>query len=138
MIGIVIAAHGEVGPALLRAAEGIVGPMEGVEAITFGYGEAPSDARDRIAGAVCRSDLGKGVIILTDMFGGTPTNVSLVLLERGRVEVLTGMNLPILLKANAARSEMELGELALFLRDYGARNIVLASEIWGGRPPRCE
>jgi PTS system mannose-specific IIA component len=136
-IGILVAAHGEVGPVLLRAAEGIVGSMGAIEAVTFGYGEALSDARDRIAEAVCRLELGRGVLILTDMFGGTPTNVSLAFLERGRVEVLAGVNLPILLKANAARAEMELGELALFLRDYGARNIVLASEIWGSRPPRC-
>jgi len=136
MIGILVAAHGDVGPALCQAAAGIVGPMEKVEASTLTYGEAPAEARNRIAGALARLDDGDGVLILTDMFGGTPTNVSVPFLQPGRVEVLTGMNLPMLIKAQAVRGEMGLSELARFLRDYASRNIVLASEIWADRPPQ--
>ncbi len=73
-------------------------------------------------------------MVLTDMFGGTPTNMSLPFLAEGRVEVLTGVNLPMLLKAETARREMSLKELAAHLKDYGARNIVLASEVWNARP----
>jgi PTS system mannose-specific IIA component len=135
MIGILVAAHGDVGPAFCRAAAGIVGPMEKVEARALAYGEAPADARTRIAEALARLDDGDGVLVLTDMLGGTPTNVSLLFLQAGRVEVLSGMNLPMLIKAQGVRAEMGLSELARFLRDYGSRNIVLASEIWAGGPP---
>jgi len=134
LIGILIAAHQDLGPALRRAAEGIVGPMEQVETITLQYAEAPAEGRKRIEQALKRLDAGTGVLILTDMFGGTPTNMSLPFLEVGRVEVLTGVNLPMVLKAHSAREEMSLGELAVFLRDYGARNITLASELWNARP----
>ena len=135
MIGILIAAHGNMGPALQRAAEGIVGPMEKVEAICIGHSEPPAEARNQLEQAIQRLDSGDGVLILTDMFGGTPTNLALPFLEQGRVEVLTGVNLPMVIKAESARFEMELDELASALRDYGARNIVLASEIWNPRPP---
>ncbi|MDW7709209.1 MAG: PTS sugar transporter subunit IIA [Deferrisomatales bacterium] len=136
MIGILIAAHQELGLALCRAAEGIVGEMEGVEAISLRYDEAPPEGRRRIEEALRRLDAGEGVLILTDMFGGTPTNMCLPFLEAGRVEVLTGVNLPIVVKAQSARADLGLGELAAFLRDYGARNISLASDLWNARPRR--
>lgn len=138
MIGILIAAHQDLGPALCRAAEGIVGPMEQVESITLQYAEAPAEARKRVEQALKRLNQGSGVLILTDMFGGTPTNMSLPFLEPDRVEVLAGVNLPMVLKAQSARADMPLGELARFLREYGARNITLASELWNARPaPRA-
>lgn len=135
MIGIVIAAHQNLGPALCQAAERIVGPMSQVEAISLSYDEPPEKARKRLEDALRRLDTGDGVLILTDMFGGTPTNMSLSFLDVGRREVLTGVNLPMVLKAHTARAELPLAELALFLKDYGAQNIVLASEIWKSRPP---
>lgn len=134
MIGILLAAHGDMGPALHRAVEGIVGPMEQVESISLGYNEAPAEAHGRLAEVLQRLDTGDGVLILTDMFGGTPTNMTLPFLEPGRVEVLTGVNLPMVIKAHSARFDTGLDELASALRDYGARNIVLASEIWNPRP----
>lgn len=134
MIGILIAAHQDLGVALRRAAEGIVGPMEAVEAVSLSYAEAPAAAQQKLASAVERLDRGDGVIILTDMFGGTPTNLSLPLMVEGRVEVLTGFNLPILLKAHTARGDMDLARLVVFLKEYGAQNIVLASQVWNARP----
>ncbi|GAB4266567.1 MAG: PTS sugar transporter subunit IIA [Deferrisomatales bacterium] len=128
MIGLLIVAHRDLGPALRRAAEGIVGPMERVEALSLPYGEPLEDARSRVESAVRRLDAGRGVLILTDMFGGTPTNVSLSVACRGRVEVLAGVNLPIVLKAQGARVDMELTALVEYLGQYGARNIVWASE----------
>ncbi len=134
MIGILIAAHQDMGAARLRAAEGIVGSMDGVETLAVSYDVPTEEVRERLGGALRRLDEGQGVLILTDMFGGTPTNMSLPFLEEGRVEVLTGVNLPMLLKANTARQELGLGELGGFLRDYAVRNVVLASEIWKTRP----
>jgi len=133
LITILIAAHRDLGPALLRAAEGVVGPMPAVEAVEMGPEIPPERVAERLSALAAGLGEGDGVLVLTDMFGGTPTNQSLPLLQPGRVEVLTGVNLPIVLKAHTARDEMDVGELASFLRDYGCRNVVLASEIWGGR-----
>lgn len=133
MIAIFIAAHLDLGPALLRAAEGIVGPIPHAEAVTLGPDHPPELVAERLARLDGELGDGDGILVLTDMFGGTPTNQSLPFLRPGRLEVLTGVNLPMVLKAHTAREEMELGELASFLRDYGCRNVVLASEIWGGR-----
>jgi PTS system mannose-specific IIA component len=130
VIGLLVAAHQNLGEALLRAAEGIVGPVEGAAALSLTYDEDPEKARARFEEAVRRLDDGSGVLILTDMFGGTPTNMSLPFLEEGKVEVLTGVNLPVLIKAQTARQELAVGELAAYLKEYGCRNIVLASEIW--------
>jgi PTS system mannose-specific IIA component len=84
--------------------------------------------------AIRRLDTGDGVLVMTDMFGGTPTNLSLPFLDPGRVEVVTGINLPMLLKAQSARQEMPLAKLGVFLKDYGARNIIVAGELWSARP----
>lgn len=135
-ISIVVAAHQDLGPALVRAAEGIVGPMEDVVAVTLGYQEDPAAARGRFTDIVRREGQERDVLILTDMFGGTPTNMSLPFLEDGRVEVVTGVNLPMLLKAQVARRELGLGPLAAFLRDYGAKNIVVAGEVLSVRSER--
>lgn len=134
MTGILIAAHQDLGPALRKAAEGIVGPMEEVETIALNYDESPADAQRRVEAALRRLDTGEGVLVLTDMLGGTATNLTLPFLDAGRVEVVAGVNLPMVLKAHAARSDKELGELAGFLREYGARNIVRAADVWNKRP----
>jgi PTS system mannose-specific IIA component len=134
MIGIVLAAHQDLGPALLRAAEGILGPIEGVLALSLNYEEDPAEARKGLEEALQKLGGGDGILILTDMFGGTPTNMALPFLDEGKVEVLTGVNLPMLLKAHSARPGATLKGLAAELKEYGARNIVLASEIWNARP----
>ncbi len=134
MIGIVVAAHQSLAQELVRAAEGIVGRAEQVRALTLSYDEPTERARRRLERALAEADTGDGVLLLTDLFGGTPTNLGLPFLEPGRVEVLAGVNLPMLVKALTARNDMDLVALAAFLRDYGRRNIVLASEIWNRRP----
>ena len=133
MIGIIVAAHKKLGTELLSAAQGIVGQMEQVSSVEFDYGESPEDAVDRLYAAIKGVDDGEGVLIFTDMFGGTPTNRSLALLKRSNVEVIAGVNLPMLLKAHVARKQMKLRELTEFLRDYGARNIVVASDFFSCR-----
>jgi PTS system mannose-specific IIA component len=137
MIGIVIAAHQDLGPALLRAAEGIVGPIEAAVALSLNYDEDPASARAGLEEAIRKLGADEGILILTDMFGGTPTNMALPFLEEGRVEVLTGVNLPILLKAHSSRRGARLKDLAVQLKEYGGRNIVLASEIWNARPQQA-
>jgi PTS system mannose-specific IIA component len=134
LIALVIAAHQDLGPALLKAAEGIVGPMDNAVALSLNYAEDPARARTRLEEAIRRLDTGDGVLVMTDMFGGTPTNLSLPFLDPGRVEVVTGINLPMLLKAQSARQEMPLAKLGVFLKDYGARNIIVAGELWSARP----
>lgn len=133
MIGIVIAAHKKMGTEILNAAVGIIGPLENVESVEFGYDESPEEAVDRLYEAVKRVDDGSGVLVLTDMFGGTPTNRSLALLKRSSIEIIAGVNLPMVLKAHTARMGMGLRELTEFLRDYGARNIVVASDFFSCR-----
>ena len=131
MIGIVVAAHREFADAMLRAAEGVVGPMENVFSVSFNYEDSAEDTRRMLETAINDADDGEGVIVFTDMFGGTPTNMSLQFMKRGGLEIVAGVNLPMLLKAQAARWEMNLKELTEFLRDYGARNIIVASDFFG-------
>lgn len=133
MIGIVVAAHKKLGTELVSAAQGIVGSMERIHAVEFTYDESPEEAVDRLYEAVKAVDQGEGVLVFTDMFGGTPTNRSLALLKRSSIEVIAGVNLPMLLKAHTARMNMQLRELTEFLRDYGARNIVVASDFFSCR-----
>ncbi|NOY46228.1 MAG: hypothetical protein GXP50_12380 [Deltaproteobacteria bacterium] len=134
MIGIVVVAHQDLAEALVRAAEGIAGPLPGVYAVALSYQDPTDAARRRLEKVVRRADTGEGVLVLTDMFGGTPTNLSLPFLEPGRVEVLTGVNLPVLLKAHSARADTDVAGLARQLREYGLRSFVLASELWNARP----
>lgn len=129
MIGIVVAAHKEFGTEMIRAAEGIVGPIEGVAGVAFHYDDAPEAARARLLRAVESVDAGDGVLVLTDMFGGTPTNMALSLMRREKFEVVAGMSLPVLLKAVSARHEMQLAPLADHLKEYGARSIIVAHDF---------
>ncbi|PKN88761.1 MAG: PTS fructose transporter subunit IIA [Deltaproteobacteria bacterium HGW-Deltaproteobacteria-1] len=87
------------------------------------------DLKKEIQGAIKKLDKGKGVLILTDLFGGTPSNISLSFMKEGKVEVVTGVNLPMLLKLSDVKEGMTLNEFACFIKDYGKKNISLASEI---------
>ncbi|MDY6861560.1 MAG: PTS fructose transporter subunit IIA, partial [Thermodesulfobacteriota bacterium] len=87
------------------------------------------ELREQVGEAIKKIDHGQGVLILTDMFGGTPSNICLSFLEEGKVEVLTGVNLPMLIKLSGNRDKKKLGELAAFMMQYGRKNITLASEI---------
>src|SRR5512138_2451997 len=97
MVGLVVATHGRLAEELLRTAEGIVGPLQQCEAVSVGAGVSMEDARARLAEAVKRVDTGEGTLVLTDMFGGTPANLALTFLDE-KVEVITGVNLPMIVK----------------------------------------
>jgi len=129
MIGLVVATHGNLGAELLMSAQMIIGPVRNARAVGINQDNSMEDIRDAIAAAV--AEVGRddnGVIIVTDMFGGTPANVSMTFLEPQSVEVLTGVNLPVLLKFFNSQENLSLDELAGILKSYGQQSIALASE----------
>jgi PTS system mannose-specific IIA component len=130
MIGLIVATHGQLAEELLRTAAGIVGPLERCEAVSIGGSAIPmEEARARLGDAVRRLDEGQGVLVLTDMFGGTPANLALGFMSE-RLEVVTGVNLPMLLKLATARTEdLTLHAIAELAAGYGQKNIALASEL---------
>ncbi|ROQ91022.1 PTS sugar transporter subunit IIA [Desulfosoma caldarium] len=132
-IGLVVAAHCRVAQEMVRAAELILGPLEGVRAVSMDPDMPVEKMVREVTQAIKDVDVGQGVIVLTDLFGGTPSNVALALVG-SRVEVLSGFNLPMLIKFAEIRSTRPLKEAAETLRDYGRRHIALASEILSSRP----
>ncbi len=132
MIGIVVVTHGQLARELVSAAEMIIGEIPNVTAVSIGWHENPDDAQREIEEAVLRADSGKGTVVLTDMFGGTPSNLSLTFLEKGRVEVVTGVNLPMLIRLASLREEEEgddLLELASEAAREGKDSIYLAGDL---------
>ena len=129
MVGLVVATHGRLAEELLRTAEGIVGPLPQCEAVTVAADVSMDGARARLGEAVKRVDTGEGTLVLTDMFGGTPANLALTFLDE-KVEVVTGVNLPMVLKLATARAEqLALRAAAELVTAYGQKNITLASEL---------
>jgi PTS system mannose-specific IIA component len=129
MIGIVIVTHGDLGAELLRTAQEIVGKLPHVESVSIQASEQIEKARKKIEAVLHRVNEGGGVLILTDLFGGTPSNLVLSYLEEGKREVVTGVNLPMLMKLPALREERNIRALADKLAKYGQRNILVASEF---------
>ncbi len=129
MIGVLITTHGNLGCELIKAAELIKGSIKGVVCVSVDQAKGMEEIKREISTAVKKLDNGKGVLILTDLFGGTPANISLSFLKAGKVEVLTGVNLPMILKVTEMKEGVSLQELASQVRDYGMKNIYLASEI---------
>jgi len=137
MIGIVIVTHRQLGDALIDAAEFILGdPPEAMISVSVDLNEKAEKLRKKIANGIKQVNQNEGILILTDMFGGTPSNLSYSFLEEGRVEVLSGVNLPILIKAANTRNKMDISELARTLEDSGKKSISLASGILKGNKRR--
>jgi len=129
MVGIIVVAHGNLGQALADTAEMIVGHIDGFKACSFCQGSDVDKLRKMVKSSIKEVNIGDGVIILTDMFGGTPSNISLSFLENGKVEVITGVNLPMVISALTKREGKDIRDLAQLLKDSGANNIYIASEI---------
>ena len=127
MIGLVVARE------MVAATELIVGEQEQFVAVGIFPNEQVEDTKEKIVSALRSVDTGDGVIILTDMFGGTPSNISLSFLEEGRVEVVAGVNLPMLIKLVTYREGRALDELASFITQYGQKNINLATDVLKAR-----
>lgn len=129
MIGVLITTHGNLGSELIRAAELIKGGLKGVGHVSVDQAKGVEEIKKEISTAIKKIDQGQGVLILTDLFGGTPSNISLSFLKEGKLEVVTGVNLPMLLKVSDSREGMKLKDFATYLKDYGKKNIYLASEL---------
>ena len=129
MIGTLITTHGNLGDELIKSAELIKGPLENILHICIDQTKNVEDLKKEISHAIKKLDKGKGVLILTDLFGGTPSNISLSFIKEDKVEVLTGVNLPMMLKLSEAKEDMTLKEFACLIKNYGEKNIMLASEI---------
>jgi PTS system mannose-specific IIA component len=127
MIGLVVATHGNLGEALLETVAMIIGPADLARAISLSRDHSPEVLHAQLAAAVAAVDQNQGVLVAVDMFGGTPANVGMTLLEPGRVELLTGVNLPMLIKFFTYRERMTLPELVELLQGYARDGIVLGS-----------
>ena len=128
----VIVTHGQVATELLTAAETIIGPVKHITAVSIGWQDHVEAASDEIERAISRVSEGGGVLLLTDMFGGTPTNIAAMFLKEGEVEVVTGVNLPMVIKLASQSGEETLPEVAAQVRDQGRQGIYLAGDLLGG------
>ncbi len=131
MIGLVLVTHGRLASEFIHAVEHVVGKQEQIEAICIGPDDKMDVRRADIAAAAARNDSGDGVIILTDMFGGTPSNLAISLLEEGRIEVVAGLNLPMLVKLARVRRDCNLHKAAAAAQDAGRKYINIASQVLG-------
>jgi PTS system mannose-specific IIA component len=133
MVGVVVASHGKLAEELLRTAEGIVGRLPQAVAVSVDAQVSMDEARGRLRDAIAAVDTGDGVLVLTDLFGGTPANLALTFLDP-RVEVVTGVNLPMIVKLSTLRAEpTALAALAEAIGTYGQKNISLASQLLRAR-----
>jgi len=130
-VGILLLSHGPLAEAL-RDTVGVLEPEQGepLGALSLAWDEAPESASERLQKAIAKADRGRGVVLLTDMFGGTPSNLALAILQKGRIEIVSGVNLPMVMKARAlAREGKEPSEMARTLVEKGRRAIVAAGEL---------
>ncbi len=130
MIGVVVVTHGRLAEELRAAALTIQPDMSRIVAVALEWNQTGEDARERIRKGLSEADSGDGAVILTDMFGGTPTNLTLSLLRKDQVEIVTGVNLPMVLKAaSLQKSARSVAELARLVRDRARRSICVASDL---------
>ena len=132
MIGLVIVTHGRLAEEFVFAMEHVVGPQSAVAAICIGPEDDMEKRRQDILAACGRVDAGQGVILLTDMFGGTPSNLAISVMEAGRVEVIAGMNLPMLIKLASVRGKLSLEECVAHAQEAGRKYISVASYVLAG------
>jgi PTS system mannose-specific IIA component len=129
MIGVVVVTHGQLATELVHGAETIVGDLPHVTAVSIGWHEDTHDARAEIERAMPRVKREDGVLILTDMFGGTPSNLAMTFLTQGKVEVVTGVNLPMLIKLASVSAQTDILTVARELREDGRNAIWVASDL---------
>jgi mannose PTS system EIIA component len=125
----VIVTHGHLAGELLAAAEMIIGPISYITAVSIGWHDDVDAARDEVQRAITRVSQGAGVLLLTDMFGGTPTNIASMFLDEGNVEVVTGVNLPMIIKLASQTGEETLADIAHRVCDLGRQGIYLAGDL---------
>ncbi|MDB5738345.1 MAG: fructose transporter subunit [Sphingomonas bacterium] len=131
MIGLVLVTHGRLAAEFVTAMEHVVGPQEATVPICIGPEDDMEGRRNDIAAAIAAVDSGDGVILLTDLFGGTPSNLAISLMKSGAIEVIAGINLPMLIRLASARRTMKLKAAIAAARDAGRKYISVASDILG-------
>ena len=132
MIGLVLVTHGKLAEEFRHALEHVVGPQKAIETVCIGPEDDMDQRRQDILEAVNKADQGHGVIILTDMFGGTPSNLAISVMTGNGIEVIAGVNLPMLVKLATARKERPLAETVTEARDAGRKYISVASQVLAG------
>jgi PTS system mannose-specific IIA component len=131
MIGALVVTHGNLGRELVAAAEMIVGEISHIRAVSIGWHDDVNEAHNDIKKHIAEVEDGEGVLILTDMFGGTPSNIALSFHDPGKVDVVTGVNLPMIIKIAGQKEEDTLDSLARIVRDKGRSSIAMASDFLG-------
>ena len=129
MIGLVLVTHGHLADELIGALEHVVGPQPQVASVCIGPDDDMERRRADIVNSVQETDSGDGVVVLTDMFGGTPSNLAISIMERANIEVIAGVNLPMLVKLSSVRDELELGEAVAKAQEAGRKYINVASQL---------
>lgn len=132
MIGVVVVTHGQLATELVNAAETIVGDLPSFAALSIGWHDDVQDARAELAAAIDRVQGPEGVVVLTDMFGGTPSNLAITFLETQKIEVVTGVNLPMLIKLSSLRDVDDVREVGRQIREHGRNAIWVASDLLQG------
>lgn len=131
MIGLVLVTHGRLAEEFVTAMEHVVGKQERIATISIGPDDDMEGRRADIATAIASVETGQGVIVLTDLFGGTPSNLAISLMETGKVEVIAGINLPMLIRLEGARKSMKVTDAVAAAREAGRKYISVASEVLG-------
>jgi PTS system mannose-specific IIA component len=131
MIGLILVTHGRLAEEFVSAMEHVVGPQTAIATVCIGPSDDMEKRRKEIAASIKTVDSGAGAIILTDLFGGTPSNLAISLLDAGRVEVIAGINLPMLIRLAGARKAMSVTDAVRAARDAGKSYITVASEFLG-------
>ncbi|NKN39177.1 PTS sugar transporter subunit IIA [Agrobacterium sp. a22-2] len=133
MIGLVLVTHGKLAEEFRYAVEHVVGPQKFIETVSIGPEDDMDQRRQDILDAVMRADDGHGVIILTDMFGGTPSNLAISVMNNGRIEVIAGVNLPMLIKLAGVRGENNMEKALVDASEAGRKYINVASRVLSGK-----
>ena len=133
MVGILVISHGRLAEALISSVEFLVGNLQRTRGVSIWPKEKGEEVKDRVRKEIAEVDDGDGVVILTDILGGTPTNLSLSFLEKERVEVVTGVNMPMLLTLSSYRNGKSLEEIGRLAKKSGRRSIILAKKLFGLR-----
>lgn len=132
MIGMVLVTHGRLADEFIAALEHVVGPQRNVAAVCIGPEDDMEQRRREIIDQVSRVDDGSGVVVLTDMFGGTPSNLAISIMDRAKIEVIAGVNLPMLIKLASVRNTEKLGDAVASAREAGRKYINVASQLLAG------
>tara|TARA_R110000772_G_scaffold61838_19_gene139176 strand:- start:1827 stop:2231 length:405 start_codon:yes stop_codon:yes gene_type:complete len=131
MIGLVLVTHGRLAVEFITAMEHVVGPQKAILSVCIGPHDDMEERREEIASSIEKVQDGSGVIVLTDLFGGTPSNLAISLMDKGKVEVIAGVNLPMLIRLDGARKCMDVTDAVAAAKEAGQKYISVASEILG-------